>query len=295
VLVSFPGRDSHPPEILEAAVHLLSKEEPVSQPVASWSRNLRWMSFVAALALGVLAFADSQVAHAQIPDEFTNLKVLPKDISKGELVGVMRGFAGGLGVRCSHCHEGPDNLQGMDFATDDKETKRTARAMMLMMKAINSDHLAKLDTEREEVLEVKCATCHRKQSMPRFVEDVIATSIEKDGIDAAVARYRELREEYYGGYAYDFTAGPLSGLGEKLARAEKTSEALAILELNSEFNPRAVWNRVLVAQVQFSSGNVEAAFASLEKALEYEPDNQFVKGQLEKMKAAAQAQEEESS
>src|SRR6187402_2128823 len=35
-------------------------------------------------------------ASAQIPDKFTNLKVLPKDTPKPELVKIMRGFAGDL-------------------------------------------------------------------------------------------------------------------------------------------------------------------------------------------------------
>ena len=46
-------------------------------------------------------------AAAQIPDEFTNLKVLPGDIGKRELVNTMRGFAGALGVRWTQCHPGP--------------------------------------------------------------------------------------------------------------------------------------------------------------------------------------------
>ena len=115
--------------------------------------GFRTPALTAAFTLVVLLVIGLPVAQAQIPEEFTNLKVLPEDISKGELVGIMRGMAGGLGVRCNHCHQGPDNLQGMDFATDDKESKRTARAMMIMMNAINKDHLAKLETERTEVLE----------------------------------------------------------------------------------------------------------------------------------------------
>lgn len=71
-------------------------------------------------------------AAAQIPDAFENLQLLPKDINKGQLVGTMRGWATALGVRCTHCHVGPDNLVGMDFASDDKPTKRTARKMLEM-------------------------------------------------------------------------------------------------------------------------------------------------------------------
>ena len=43
-------------------------------------------------------------ALAQVPDEYTNLKVLPKDIGKRELLGTMKSFAGALGMRCSDCH-----------------------------------------------------------------------------------------------------------------------------------------------------------------------------------------------
>ena len=42
-------------------------------------------------------------ATAQIPDSFDNLQVLPGDISKPELMDIMRQFAGDLGVRCNHC------------------------------------------------------------------------------------------------------------------------------------------------------------------------------------------------
>ena len=80
-------------------------------------------------ALGLLVAA-SMLAEAQIPQTFKNLQALPKDIPRAELVSTMRGVAGGLGVRCTHCHVGPDNLEGMDFASDEKPTKRAARLMI---------------------------------------------------------------------------------------------------------------------------------------------------------------------
>jgi hypothetical protein len=55
------------------------------------------------IALGILLLAGTPAA-AQFPDKFTNLKVLPKDISKRELESTMRGFAFALSVRCDHCH-----------------------------------------------------------------------------------------------------------------------------------------------------------------------------------------------
>jgi len=42
-------------------------------------------------------------------------------------------------VRCIHCHVGedPNNLDHVDFVSDERETKRVARAMMRMVQEIN--------------------------------------------------------------------------------------------------------------------------------------------------------------
>src|ERR1700746_2837753 len=83
---------------------------------------------------------------AQFPEKFSNLKVLPKDISRAELQSTMRGFAFALGVRCEHCHTekaGGGKFE-MDFAADDKEAKKTARVMLEMVAAINRDYISKV-------------------------------------------------------------------------------------------------------------------------------------------------------
>jgi tetratricopeptide (TPR) repeat protein len=247
---------------------------------------MRIAPFLVGLLAVVALPAGLSEARAQIPDEFTNLKVLPKDIEKGELVGMMRDIATGLGVRCNHCHVGPENLQGMDFATDEKEAKRTAREMLRMVQAINDQHLAKLETSRDTLLEVECATCHRSQSLPRFIEDVVAEVLEAQGAEAATGRYRELREEHYGGFTYDFSEAPLNDLGERLARAEKWNEALAVLTLNVEFNPESIWTRMLMASVHLRMGDKAKALQVAEKALAIEPDNAWIKRRIEQIKAA---------
>src|SRR5262245_60488717 len=88
--------------------------------------------------LSVLSLLVASSASAQIPDKFTNLQVLPKDISKAELVMTMRSLAGDLGFRCHNCHVGPDDLTGMDFAIDEKPTKKVAREMLKMVQTINA-------------------------------------------------------------------------------------------------------------------------------------------------------------
>src|SRR5215467_6111461 len=90
-------------------------------------------SFLVFGTLAVAIFSTSPL-RAQFPDKFTNLKVLPKDISKHDLESTMRGFAFALGTRCDHCHtERKAPEKGLDFAADDKDAKKTARTMLEMV------------------------------------------------------------------------------------------------------------------------------------------------------------------
>ncbi len=98
-------------------------------------RTAMWTALVAAL----LSAAASQEKPAEppaapkkpvIPDTYTNLQVLPKDIKKPDLLPVMKSFSITMDVRCSHCHAVPDDLSGGDFASDEKPTKVAARKML---------------------------------------------------------------------------------------------------------------------------------------------------------------------
>ena len=103
---------------------------------------------------------------AQIPEKFTNLQVLPKEIQRPALVSVMRSFAMELGVRCEHCHVGEGNdLSKFDFAADTKAPKAVARTMMKMLVTINNESLKGVgDPARQP--KVTCYTCHRGTTKP---------------------------------------------------------------------------------------------------------------------------------
>src|ERR1044071_1918144 len=65
---------------------------------------------------------------------YKNLKVLQKDITKQQLDSVMAHFCVSLGVKCNFCHAPmADTLnKHLDFASDAKEEKNTAREMFRM-------------------------------------------------------------------------------------------------------------------------------------------------------------------
>lgn len=104
----------------------------------------------------------------------TNLQVLPKDIAPEALLATMRGFTQALDVRCLFCHVGEEGqpFDTFDFASDEKDHKRMARAMLRMVGDINdSPHLKEVASigGDGDVARVTCYTCHRGAQTPRTV------------------------------------------------------------------------------------------------------------------------------
>lgn len=230
-----------------------------------------------AAALLIALFACS-ITFGQIPDTFENLQVLPKEIGKPELIQTMRGFAQSLGVRCNHCHVGPDNLQGMDFAVDTKSTKKSARGMMKMVAAINDTHLPAALGEKPAT--VTCRTCHRGVSAPISTEAWLDARIAEQGLPAAIEAYRELRTEHYGSAAYDFSSRPLNELAQTLAASGETETGLSLVNLNLEFYPEDLSSHVLLGSIHGARGEIDKAKAAYKAALALDPDNPWIARQL---------------
>jgi hypothetical protein len=108
--------------------------------------------------VAALIHARAQQQRPMIPDKYTNLKLLPADITKQQLLKTMKGFSIDLGVRCSYCHEATDDLSQADFPADTKGNKQSARLMMEMMKSANEGYIQKMP---QPATAVTCGTCHR--------------------------------------------------------------------------------------------------------------------------------------
>jgi tetratricopeptide (TPR) repeat protein len=223
-------------------------------------------------------------AEAQMPDKFTNLQYFPKTISRQELMGNMRGFSFSLGVRCQFCHAARDGnkLEQMDFASDEKDTKKTARAMLRMVDAINQEYIAKMG--RTAPIRVECVTCHHQLSIPKTMNALLAETIDKKDIQAAIALYRDLRKNGLGNGQYDFGETSLNILTESLLKQDKAKEAVAIMELNVEVNtPPSGWAYNLLAMSHVANKQVEKARADYQKILELNPQDEWAKKQLEQL------------
>ncbi len=96
--------------------------------------------------------------------KFKNIQVL-KDIPADQLIPSMQFISASLGVECDFCHT--ENAGKLEFDKDDKKEKKTARAMMQMMFAINKNNF---EGERE----VTCNTCHRGSPHPQAIPAILA-------------------------------------------------------------------------------------------------------------------------
>ncbi|HEX4067263.1 MAG TPA: c-type cytochrome [Acidobacteriaceae bacterium] len=105
--------------------------------------------------------------HRPMPKP-TNLQVLPKDIAPEDLIKIMRGFTGALGVECKFCHTMNPETHKLDFASDTNPDKTIARTMIAMTLTINQDYMTKVNDPdaTPEDKHVGCGTCHRGHSMP---------------------------------------------------------------------------------------------------------------------------------
>lgn len=115
----------------------------------------RWKSALASLALPfalVLSFSSAE-AQAPGPSMWKDLRVLPKEISKPELKGVMKNMSKALGVDCDFCHKEPN----MEAETP---KKKLARDMMQMTDELNKKYRPSTNGK------ITCFTCHRGDKRP---------------------------------------------------------------------------------------------------------------------------------
>ncbi len=215
-----------------------------------------------------------------------NLKVLP-DTTSGETVRhIMMGFTQALGVRCSFCHDDSKGKEfsDIDFPSDAKPEKETAREMMKMMGAINNNFLAKLKkNDNDNVMQVKCITCHRGYHEPIELSALLTETYKKDGLDASMEKYSKLKDEYYGSYAFNFKENSLDQFGKNLLDSGAEKDALTVFQKNAELFPDWAYAYVSLGDANAKLGNKEEAIKDYKKAIEMNPRDRRIQDKLDKL------------
>ena len=237
------------------------------------------------IALGLSVSAPLALTAQDLPDKFSNLQSLPKAISKPDLVAAMRGFSLSLGVRCPYCHAAGPTPGSMDFASDEKAPKRTARIMLRMTEDINRNYIAGV---AQPPPTVECVTCHRGSANPRTLQAILSETLEKSDLAATVTQYRQLRKDNYGNGKFDFSEATLNLMSESLLKKSKAREAAGLMELNAELNPLTRWGYGVLAMAHQANQDSDKAELDFEKILELNPNDAWATGQLKSIRAARQ-------
>ncbi|HVB02863.1 MAG TPA: c-type cytochrome [Chitinophagaceae bacterium] len=99
-----------------------------------------------------------------------NLKILPKNIEHEQLIHIMDEFCMSLGYKCYNCHAAAASGHGLDFASDGKHEKITARKMMKMVIKLNKKFFnikgSFADNFISAKYEVSCYSCHHGSEHP---------------------------------------------------------------------------------------------------------------------------------
>lgn len=106
-----------------------------------------------------------------------------------------------------------------------------------------------------------------------MIEDLLAQAVDSAGADAAAARYRELRERFYGGFTYDFGPSPVTTAAVQRLRRGQAGDAPTLLGLNAEYHPDDGPSATVRGQAHLAASDTTAAIAELERALTLQPDN----------------------
>jgi hypothetical protein len=181
----------------------------------------------------------------------------------------MQAIADALGVECQFCHA-PQALTSAG-----RPRLEVAREMIAMTSELNTRVARATGTEGARV---SCVTCHRGVTIPRQLRDILLETALRQGPDAVVAQYRELRARYYGGQAYDFGETTLLFVAERLVDG-RPAAAIALADLNLEFHPRS-WRSHLTRGIALTRRleTTPDALESFRKALAIDPGNGVVEG-----------------
>jgi tetratricopeptide (TPR) repeat protein len=99
----------------------------------------------------------------------------------------------------------------------------------------------------------------------------MSEAYRRGGISAALARYKELREKFYGRAGYDFSERSLNGIGYELIGQKDYDSAIAVFQENAAQFPKSANAWDSLAEGYLAAGNKTAAAATFRKALAIDP------------------------
>jgi tetratricopeptide (TPR) repeat protein len=198
-----------------------------------------------------------------------------------EVVGSMQQLASDLGVACTYCHvTGADKR--VNYRSDENPKKAIARKMIEMTVDINARVFLATGAGATGGASVTCATCHRGVPVPMPIATIVGRTITLEGVDAAVARYRALRKDFYERDTYDFSEAELLRIARQLTEVNPDA-AIGLMRMNLEWHPSSSMSYVVMGYSYTRKFDDRTAIPLFEKALELDPENSAARGYLHQL------------
>jgi tetratricopeptide (TPR) repeat protein len=105
------------------------------------------------------------------------------------------------------------------------------------------------------------------------VDVVIARVAQEQGVEAAIAKYKELRRDHAEDGQYSFSANGLGSAAGRLLEAGRVDDALALTRLNLESHPDVAQLNAFLGQILMRKGDKAAAIEAFKEALKLDPTN----------------------
>jgi len=115
------------------------------------------------------------------------------------------------------------------------------------------------------------------------VHNAVARAIKGQGVEAAVALYRKMKQRYPAEF---FRENTLNTLGYQQLGAQHIPEAIALFKLNVEMYPAGYNTYDSLAEAYMTQGDRAAAIANYRKSLALNPDNANAVQMLKKLESS---------
>jgi tetratricopeptide (TPR) repeat protein len=206
----------------------------------------------------------------------SSISCLTAQTRQVDIMPLMQEIVTGLGVQCEYCHSARGSGQP-------EPKKDIARQMIAMTRDLNTRIQTATGKTAAEATQVKCVTCHHGVPIPKQLSEIVTKTLRENGVAAATAQYRDLHEHFYGRAAYDFGEDTLMGVAQPLA-AGRPDDAIALLKLNLDYYPQSAKTYAAIAFAYTRKYDDPTAITYYEKAVELDPNNGVIRGQLEQLK-----------
>jgi tetratricopeptide (TPR) repeat protein len=116
----------------------------------------------------------------------------------------------------------------------------------------------------------------------------VKRAILSSGIEAGIARYRELKADDEGRFYFD--EAEFNSLGQGLIGRKMMDAAIEVFKLNVEMNPESADAHDSLGEAYMLNGERDAAIESYTRSLELDPENADAMEKLQELKRDAGSQ-----